>query len=150
MESFTIRNFISEDCHLLYPILADHKVMKYIEEPFSLEETIEFIENNGLCDPPRIFAVESDDAFIGYVIYHDYDETAKEIGWVLRSDMWDKGYAQILTEKLISMCKDEDKDAVIECVPEQHKTVHIAKKYGFEHEGQRGVCNVYRLKTKSL
>ena len=36
--------------------------------------------------------------FIGYVIYHTYDETSMELGWVLDRKEWGKGYASAITK----------------------------------------------------
>ena len=35
--------------------------------------------------------------FLGYAIYHDYDEYSRELGWVLKPAFWHKGYADEMT-----------------------------------------------------
>ncbi len=140
-----IRRFKGSDLQALYELLSDEEVMRYIEPPYSFEQTEAFLETAGLSDAPLIYAVEKDDGlFIGYVISHDYDEDSKEIGWVLKRSFWGKGYAEALTEMLIEEARSEGKAAVIECSPEQQLTKHIAEKSGFIHIGQREGCDIYK------
>ena len=142
-----IRNFNKEDLTNLYGTLSDSEVMKYIEPPFSLEKTKAFLNKVALSGTPLIYVAEDEHKnYIGYVIYHDYDEKSVELGWLLNQKEWGKGYASKLTELMIKKAKNDGKDAVIECNPEQSVTIHIAEKYGFLYEGQDNNCNVYRLK----
>lgn len=142
-----VRKMTMEDLTPLYRILSDGEVMKYLEPPFSRERTREFLIEAGLSDPPLIWAAENDSKrFVGYVIYHDYDENSMELGWVLDRSEWGKGYASILTEMLIADSVDKNKDLVIECCPSQIATKHIAKKYGFAFCGIVDGRELYRLK----
>ncbi len=76
-----IRKMRESDLMSLYEIISDPDVMKYIEEPYTFEKTEQFIRIAGLAESPLIYAVENDEgAFAGYVIYHDYDENAMELG----------------------------------------------------------------------
>ena len=131
----------------LFRLLSDEKVMEHIEPAFDLARTEAFLESAGLCDDPLIWAVENDGAFIGYVIYHDYDETSREIGWVLCPEHWGKGIATDLTKELMQRAFAEGKDAVIECTPAQEVTKHIALKLGFKPVGQRDGCEVFRTEN---
>lgn len=132
----------------LYRLLSDEKVMEHIEPVFDLEKTAAFLENAGLCEVPLIWAVEDGGVFIGYVICHDYDETSREIGWVLCPEHWGKGIATKLTEKLMQRAFADGKDAVIECAPAQEITKHIALKLGFKCIGQRDGCEVFRAEKR--
>ena len=127
------------DFEVLHELLSDHEVMKFLEQPFTKEKTAQFLESAGLSDPPLVYAVEDESGcFIGYVIYHDYDAGSKEIGWVLKKDVWGKGYAKKLTEQLIARAASEGKSVIIECVPEQRATKHIAEVFGFAYTGRYG------------
>ena len=84
--------------------------------------------------------------FAGHVIYHDYDDTSKEIGWVLKKEIWGHGMAGLLTKQLVAMAALEGKDAVIECVSEQLKTRAIAEKHGFQKAGESDGLDIYRRK----
>ena len=144
-----IRRFEERDSVPLYRLLSDENVMRYLEEPFDEERTLSFLNDNGLNESPRIYAVEEDEKFIGYVIFHEYDEKAYEIGWVLYPVYWGKGYASRLTEMLIEKGKQMNKDLVIECVPQQTVTRKIAGKFGFSYVGSENDLAVYRLDHRS-
>lgn len=141
-----IRRFEESDLQSLHELLSDEEVMRYIEPPFTLEKTKGLLENAGLADDPLIFAVENESGiFIGYVIYHDYENDSKEIGWILSKRFWGKGVAQELTKILVQKTKADGKSAIIECSPEQEATKHIAEKFGFMYIGHIDGCDVYKL-----
>lgn len=141
-----IRRMSESDIEPLYSLLSDPAVMKYIEPPYTLKAAQAFLTSAGMCEPPLIYAVDdASGAFIGYIIYHKYDETSMELGWVLAQSEWGKGYASSLTQMLIENTRLIGMDAVIECVPEQAATKSIAKKHGFVYCGMDGGCEVYRL-----
>ena len=76
-------------------------------------------------------------------------ETSMELGWVLASDRWGRGYALALTRQMICRARESGRDAVIECHPQQAATRHIAEKLGFRPCGMDGGCCVYRLAGKN-
>ena len=141
-----IRRMKKSDLMPLYRLLSDEKVMEHIEPVFDLEKTEAFLESAGLCEEPLIWAVEDDGCFLGYAIYHDYDETSREICWALYPEHWGRGIATRLTEELMQKAFAEGKDAVIECAPAQEVTKHIAMKLGFKPAGHRDGCEVFRAK----
>ena len=149
-DRFCIRPMTMADFEPLHALLSDPAVMKYLEPPFSRAQTEHFLKAQGLAASPRILAVDDKEhRFAGYVIYHDYDEESKEIGWVLKHDMWGQGLAGLLTKQLVAMALSDGKDAVIECVPEQQVTRTLAEKHGFVLVGSRdGLC-VYRRKRNA-
>ena len=140
-----IRKMVPDDYEPLYKLLSDPEVMKYLEPPFSETKTKQFLLDAGLCDPPLVYAVDLQNQFIGYVIYHAYDEKSVEIGWVLLPEYWEKGYALELTRIVIGKAKDNHKDVVIECAPQQSVTQKIAAKYGFTYCGRSDNLDVFRL-----
>ena len=141
-----IRHFEEKDLLPLYELFSDEEVMRYIEPPFTLEQTKTFLKKAGLSDPPLIYAAEDEaGAFAGYVIYHNYAEDSKEIGWILMREYWRQGCAQALTKQLIARAGSEGKSVVIECSPEQQITRRIAEKFGFTYAGSRDGCDVYML-----
>lgn len=140
----TIRRMRRDDLAPLHALLSDSEVMRFIEPVFTLEKTLLFLESAGLCTDPLIFAVEDGGDFAGYVIYHSYDETSMELGWVLSRAVWGRGYAQELTARLAAMAHAEGKSAVIECAPAQETTRHIAQKSGFVYTGMSDGCCVFR------
>lgn len=145
-----IRPMRESDLVPLHRLLSDPKVMQYLEPPFTKEQTAHFLKTAGLSDPPPILAVERDGRFIGYVIFHPYDEYAYELGWVLSPDVWGCGIASALTERLMERCRALRTDAVLECDPNQSVTVHIAEKLGFILEEQTESLLVYRKRLIEL
>lgn len=141
----TIRRMQSSDADALYRLLSDPLVMRYLELPYDWAQTEAFLRHAGLAESPLVYAVQEGGDFIGYVIYHDYDESSVEIGWVLFPNYWGRGYASELTDRLISWARKARKGIVIECVPEQTATVHLAVQKGFQADGIVGGLAVYRL-----
>ena len=120
----------------MYEVLSDPDVMKYIEPPYTLEQVAKFVSDYGTDEDPMIYAAENDAGeFVGYVIFHDYDDGSMEIGWLLKKKHWGKGYATSLAKLLLERCEKLGMKAVIECDPEQEITKHIALKAGFEYIG---------------
>lgn len=52
-----IRELTMEDADDLHKVLSDERVMRYIENVFDLEKTINFIRAAGLCKPPLVFGL---------------------------------------------------------------------------------------------
>lgn len=147
----SIRRFENTDADALYKLLSDEEVMRYIEPPYTRDKADSFLKKAGLSNSPLIYAVDDESgAFIGYVIYHDYEEGSKEIGWVIKKEVWRQGYAQALTSLLIDRAFSEEKTVVIECIPEQHVSKHIAKKYDFSYIGRRDSCDIYQLEYSKM
>ena len=132
----------------LYILLSNKKTMEYIEEPFDKKKTEEFINKYGDTKNPLVFTVLDDNHFIGYVIFHDYDETSMEIGWVIKPEYWNKGYASRLTEILLKRIEKAHKDAIIECDTHQDVSKHIALKNGFKHIETVDGLDIYKKELR--
>lgn len=120
------RRMTEADLEPLHRLLSDPEVMRYLEPPFSREQTRAFLERAGLTPEPLILAVD-DGGFAGYVIWHPYDDVSMELGWVLDRSRWGRGYAGELTRLLTDRARRQGRGVVIECVPEQTVTRHIAE-----------------------
>ncbi len=142
--NLAIRKMKEQDLEPLHILLSDPEVMKYLEPPFTKEQTAEFLRS-ALSDQPRVFAAEADGSFIGYVIYHPYEEDTMELGWVLLPGYWSKGYASALTRQMMDMAAAAGRKPVIECDPAQEATKHIALKCGFVRTETRDGLDVFRL-----
>ena len=144
-----LRTMRCGDLEELYALLSDAEVMRWLEPPFTREQAEQFLQQAGLSDPPLIYAAENAEGeFLGYAIYHDYDDHSRELGWVLRQSAWRKGYAGEMTALLTVLAQREGKDAVIECAPGQTVSAHIARRHGFSYEGRADGCDSYRLRCK--
>ncbi len=137
-----IRKLKYSDLDDMFEVLSDPDVMKYIEPVYSRDKTSDFLNAAGLSDNPLIYAAENDEGeFVGYVIFHDYDNDSMEIGWLLKKKYWGRGYAKALTRILLDKCRQSGKKAVIECDPGQEITGKIAENAGFEYKGiDKGLC----------
>ena len=141
-----VRPFCKEDESALASLLADGEVMRFLEPPYSRQRAAKFLEQAGLCRPPKILAVDTlGGTFAGYVIYHPCGEKRYELGWVLGREHWNKGYAGELTQALIADARHRTSGLMIECVPAQQATKHIALQYHFVHAGRQDGCDVYTL-----
>ncbi len=130
-----IRKFSLKDTDELYKILSDSEVMKFIEPPFTYEDTENFIVRYALNAKPLVWALEfkANSKIIGHVIFHEYEENIFEIGWILAQDYWQKGIASEVTEALIQYAKEENiASLIIQCDPAQEAAKHIALKNGFK------------------
>lgn len=139
-----IRKMRKNDLEPMYQLLSDPAVMKYLEPPFTKEKTESFLNTCGLTTNPRIYAVDNEEGFTGYVIFHEYDEDSLEIGWVLFPRYWGQGYASELTRQLIEKSLQTKKTLIIEGDPEQTVSGHIAEKYGFIYQGRKNGLDIYR------
>ncbi len=141
----SIHRMRKEDLGWLYRLLSDPEVMRWLEPPYSMEQTEAFLFCAGLSENPLIYAAEEQGVPIGYVIDHPYDEHSREIGWVLLPEYWGRGYASALTDLLIQRAGQERRQLVIECAPQQQATKCIAVRKGFRYQGLIDGLDVYRL-----
>ena len=142
-----IRKMKESDLESLYKLLSDSNVMRFLEEPYNKAQTLNFLKEAGMSEPPLVYAVDKDNDFIGYVIFHDYDDVSYEIGWVLYPSCWGKGYTSYLTKLLIEKAFEMNKQVVIECDPNHEATKRIAAKFNFAYQGIEDNLEVYRLKA---
>lgn len=143
-----LRRMSLEDAQDLYGVLSDGEVMKYIEPPFDMAGTLEFIKSAGLCEPPLVLAVEWRETgrVIGHAVFHPYDKSFYEIGWILHRDYRGKGIAGEITAALTARARElKAAGCVIECDPRQTASRQIALKNGFAYYGNSGGLDIYRL-----
>lgn len=96
-----IRKMKIEDAGPLFELMSNPEVMKYMEPPYDYDKTLEFLEEYGIKEPPYVFTVTDEDKFVGYAIFHEYEEDSLEIGWVLSPSVWGRGYATELTHMMM-------------------------------------------------
>ena len=142
---YRIREYRSEDAIALHRILSDEETMRYIEPPFSLAQTKQFLLDN--IGKKRVYAlVNHRDRLIGHIIYHPYDDDSYEIGWIISREAWNTGIATKITHAL---CAHAHETGVASCVIECHKdnaiSRHIAEKVGFKKTGEESDLIVYTL-----
>jgi len=132
-----IRRFTLSDAEALFSVLSDPEVMRYIEPPFSIEQTKAFIQEAGLRESPLVYAVlwkgSGSPLLIGHLIWHPWDAETMELGWILRRDFWGRGIATELTEHMLAQTNQA---VLLECSPEQAATQRIAQRFGFQRIAQ--------------
>lgn len=140
---FVIRPFRWDDADALYALLSDPLVMRFIEAPYTREQALAFLQSAGLCDPPLVWAMEDrqTQVFAGQLIFHAYDSTRFELGWILPRSLWHTGAASEVTEAVLSYARKAGiPGLVIECAREQRVTRHIAEKFGFRLVEEKALC----------
>ena len=122
--------------------------MEFIEPPFTMEDTTDFLLNAGLCDEPLVYALiwKETTRVIGHVIFHPYEEDSFEIGWIISRKFWKRGIASEVTASLLDYAKNLSiRSCVIECDPAQTASIRIAQKFGFCYVGEDDGCAVFRI-----
>ena len=146
-DGLVIRKMREDDLDCLISLLGDEETMKYLEPVYDRKKTEEFLHQAGLCEPPKIYAADDENGnMTGYVIYHPYDSSSMETGWVLKKEARRKGIATKLTDILWRLASDIDKDSVIECVKENEIAKHIANEAKFALIEEKDGLLVFRKK----
>ncbi|MBR6766511.1 MAG: GNAT family N-acetyltransferase [Clostridia bacterium] len=148
-ERCILRRFSLSDAEDLHSVLSDEEVMRYIEPVFDMDRTTTFIREAGLCKPPLVYAVlwRETESIIGHVVFHRYDDSGYEIGWVLNRSFWGMGIADELTKALVKKARDMGiESCIIECDVRQAASIRLALKNGFVFESVQEELAVYRLK----
>ena len=147
----SIRPFTMADTDALFAILSDPEVMRFIEPPYTRSQAAAFITDQLRAEVPQAYALTENGtgALLGYVIWHPYDSESYELGWVLARAHWGRGYAAEVTDALMALARQENRDVVIACIPEQTLARRIAEERGFFYLGvENGLC-VYRFVSKT-
>lgn len=140
---FLTRPFRWDDADALHALLSDPEVMRFIEAPYSREQTLAFLQSAGLCEPPLVWALvdKQTRAFAGQLIFHPYDAAHFELGWIFSKALWHTGAAIEVTEAVLAYArKNGIPGLVIECAREQRVTRHIAEKFGFRLVEENALC----------
>lgn len=139
-----IRALLSDDEGPLHEVYSDPEVMRYLEPPFTRQQTHEFVEKK----PVFALALRESGQVIGHVVWHLCDESSYELGWVIGRAYWGKGYACEVTQALMAQALGRQCNIVIQCHPEQAVTRHIAEKFGFYDLGLENGLQTYRFLYK--
>lgn len=142
---YQMREYLETDADALYHILSDAETMRYIEPPYSLEQTRAFLQEQMRLR--RVYALtDREDRLLGQIIFHPYDTDSYEIGWILSREYWNRGIATEVTGALMEHAAQRGiQSFVIECHPEHKATMHIARKLGFSDQGVQDGLRRYRL-----
>ncbi len=145
------RNWNLNDIDPLHEINSDEKVMAFFPSLLTREQTMEFIErmqkhfdDKGFC----YFAVDKleNKEFIGFIGLSEQTYKAEftpcvDIGWRIKSNEWNKGYATEGAKKCLDYAFNHLKlDTIFSVAPKVNtKSIHmmekigLTKQYEFEH-----------------
>lgn len=104
-----MRKFQEQDIEDAYRYLSDAQVMYYIEEPYTKEQTEEFLQSYGMCGEPLIYALveKVSNCVIGHIIFHPYDTNEiYEVGFILNKEKQHLGYGTEIVQALIDYAFD--------------------------------------------
>ena len=123
---------------------SDPDVMKFMGGPRDKNEVKEWLETDIAHFKKHGFSmfsiVNKNNEFVGRagLVYLDYDDAQKEIevGYVLKKEFWNKGYATEIVTALVSWGFKNLKIPRLVSVtrPENRKCQHILKKVGMEYK----------------
>lgn len=89
-----IRSFVMADAPELQAILGDEEAMACLEPPYDLAETEAFLREFCIGRQGALAAVlRTSGQVIGYLLFHEVEPGAYEIGWVFHRAHWRQGYA---------------------------------------------------------
>ena len=159
-----IRKFNPSDVGGLFEILSNANVMRYIEPPFTFEQTENFVQKYGFCEDPKIFALIYDKSktLIGHVIYHAFNDDMLEAefgkgrvfeaGIILAEQYWGQGIGSEVVGALIEYAgKTGVSSLVFECDRDNIASIRIAQKLGFvERKNIEASPRLFILQTKHM
>ena len=101
-----LRDFASSDLHDLHEIFSDPEVMQFVEPPYTLKKTLDFLQDFciGRNPPGACAAVDKETGkVVGYVLFKSlhYPEIY-EMGWIFHKNYWRKGLAYEACHALIA------------------------------------------------
>ncbi len=134
-ERLEIRPFQPTDISAAFAYLSDAQVMEFVEPPFDMAKTVDFIRENGMGNAPRVYALveKGNGDLIGHVIFHPFEsDSVYELGWILGRSSWGKGYALEISRALVrhGFTILRLRQIVVETVPENVKARKVIEKLG--------------------
>ena len=138
-QRLALRRFELSDIRDVLLYLSDSSVMRFVEPPFDLAKTRDFIMTHGMTAEPRVYALVERDtgSLVGHVIFHRFDDDSVfELGWVLSRSSWGRGYALEISRALIqhAFCVLGLSKIVVETVPDNVSAKKVIEKLGMHRE----------------
>lgn len=142
-----LRSFTRADAEAALAWLGDPAVMTYIEPPFDLEKTKDFLTE--CAHLVFCLCLKESGRPIGHVIWHPYMGQKKvyELGWVLARKYWGRGYAKEVSLALVEQARGAGIERIVlEAVPENHASIGLIEALGAAYAGTEGGLAVYEIK----
>ncbi|MEM8727972.1 MAG: GNAT family N-acetyltransferase [Chlamydiota bacterium] len=110
-----IRPFLETDLEDLYHLLSNPEVMKYYPSPLDKKGAEEWLERNRKRQKEfgySLWAIirKQDRLFVGQcgLVVQDVEDTAMvEIGYMIRNDLWRRGYASEAIDAVLAFASNE-------------------------------------------
>lgn len=138
-ERLLLRRFTTEDVKEAYNYLGDPDTMRYIEAPYSEEQTKEFIRNYAACDAAAVYALveKKSGHLIGHMIFHPYGcEQIYELGFIIHREYQKQGYGFEMSHALLRYGFQKMKlhKITAETVEPNEASRHLLQKLGMKQE----------------
>lgn len=132
-----LRSFDMSDAVDLFTILGDAETMAYVEPPYDLKKTEAFLRDFCMGRQGALAAVlRETDHVIGYLLFKELEPGVREIGWIIRRDVWRHGYAYEACSALVRYAFEElgMHKLVAESI-DSVKSAGLMRKLGMQCEG---------------
>lgn len=147
----TIRDFKAEDLLDLHEILGDAETMRYLEPPFSLNKTEEFLRDFCIEKHGALAAQLHSGNVIGYLLFCPASPGVYELGWVFNRAFWRQGYAYEAASAVIDYgFRELSLKKIISETVDPSKAVRLMKKLGMKREGVLPTRDTYGYETNML
>lgn len=138
-ERLIMRNFVKEDINDVYSYMSNKQTMYFIENPYTIEQVKEFLEECGYCETPFVYALieKQTQKVIGHIIFHEYSrKEIYELGFIIDEAYQSKGYGYEISKKVIQFGFEVLKlhKIIAETIAGNEKSMALIKKLGFTQE----------------
>ena len=144
-ERLLIRKFEPNDLQAVYEYTSDANVMQYIPEGvFTDEAAQQFIPQNMGSEADKFAVVlKGENMLIGHIFFGKYfGEHTYEIGCVVNSKFYNKGYATEAAHAMLQYAFEEMKlhRVIATCQPQNPPSYRVMEKIGMRREGYFKKC----------
>lgn len=131
-----IREFRISDVNDLHEILGDAETMRYCEPAYSLEQTQSFLRDFCIAKKGAFAAVHRESRkVIGYLLFHAWETSVYEMGWIFHKNFWRQGYAYEACSNMISYALEQlHVSKIIAETIDTKKSVGLMQKLGMKPE----------------
>ena len=136
-ERLTLRPFEMTDAQELLAIFGDAETMAYIEPPYDLARTEEFLRSFCIGRQGALAAVlRATGQVIGYLLFKETEPGVRELGWIFNRSFWRQGYAYEACRALVRYAFEElGSHKLFAETVDPIKSVGLMRKLGMTLEG---------------
>lgn len=136
-ERVIIRPFSMEDAVELQEIFGDKRTMEFVEPPYDLAKTTDFLKKFCIDRQGAVACVHRESGkLIGYLLFCEYEQSVYEMGWIFNRQYWRQGYAYEACRALMDYAfQVRNAHKIFAEAIDGVKSVGLMKKLGMELEG---------------